>query len=463
MITYHFSAKTDVGLVRKANEDNLGNALTPNGHVFVVCDGMGGHVGGAKASQIAVSSILEFFMKQEYENLFTAIDRSLQFANEQIYAVSIAEPELHGMGTTATVLIIKGDACYIGHVGDSRIYLKSDGKLNRITKDHSFVQTLVDSGVISDEEAENHPKKNQILKALGIAPIIEPTVAGAPIYAKAGDCFLLCSDGLNGMVNDSSMEMMIDERDLDRSASILIQAAKDSGGHDNISVTLVGIQESPHKTTIFKHFNPIPKSAFEGTQLMTERTSVSTPFLKNKFFYLTVMLVVIIIAAGLFIGSKYMNNDVSIPDPEEKITRESLSNRDIENLEAIKAQRNKILSGNDTIIGSVCSCKIIIEDSTITEIIAVKNIDHDLVIKKDPPAPKEDKKETVDKKTSALKSNCGLEIKHQIISGDGYDKILKKYKKNCDSLSVEYLKQMNDQKELKANDTLTFNCLCKKK
>jgi serine/threonine protein phosphatase PrpC len=462
MITYHFSAKTDVGLVRKANEDNLGNALTPNGHVFVVCDGMGGHVGGAKASQIAVSSILEFFMKQEYENLFTAIDRSLQFANEQIYAVSIAEPELHGMGTTATILIIKGDACYIGHVGDSRIYLKSDGKLNRITKDHSFVQTLVDSGVISDEEAEHHPKKNQILKALGIAPIIEPTVAGAPIYAKAGDCFLLCSDGLNGMVNDLSMEMMIDEKDLDRSASILIQAAKDSGGHDNISVALVGILESPHKTTIFKHFNPTPKSALESTQLMTENTN-STPFFKNKFFYVTVSLVVLIAAVAIWIGSQELEKGANAPDPEEILTKESLYNTDTETLEKIQSQNNKILSENDTIIGSVCSCKIIIEDSVIVEIIQNDDMKKKIIIKEVPTSPKDDKKESVDKKPSAVKSNCGSEIKHLIISGDGYDKILKKYKKNCDSLSVDYLKQMNDQKELKANDTLTFNCLCKKK
>jgi serine/threonine protein phosphatase PrpC len=286
MIQFHFSAKTDVGLVRKANEDNLGNALTPNGHVFVVCDGMGGHVGGAKASQIAVSSILEFFKKQEYDNLFTAIDRSLVFANEQIYAVSMAEPELKGMGTTAVILIVKGDACFIGHVGDSRIYLKSGGKLNRITKDHSFVQTLVDSGLITDEAAESHPKKNQILKALGIGPIVEPTVADSPIFPKNGDVFLLCSDGMNGMVNDASMEMMIDENDLDKSSSVLIQAAKDSGGHDNITVTLVNILESPHNQSVFKHFNPIHTNAFSNTHNLEPTAQVVKPFFKNKYFYI---------------------------------------------------------------------------------------------------------------------------------------------------------------------------------
>ena len=157
---YRNHSITNVGKVRKANEDNYGDTMTPNGHLFVVCDGMGGHVGGAKASSIAVSSIIEYFMRQEFSNVIQAIDRSLSFANEQIFANALSDPTLKGMGTTAVVLIISGNDCYVGHVGDSRIYLKSDNKLNRITKDHSFVQTLVDSGVISDDEAESHPNKN---------------------------------------------------------------------------------------------------------------------------------------------------------------------------------------------------------------------------------------------------------------------------------------------------------------
>ena len=463
MIQYHFSAKTDVGLVRKANEDNLGNAQTPNGHVFVVCDGMGGHVGGARASQIAVSSILEFFSKQEYENLFTAIDRSLQFANEQIYAVSMAEPELKGMGTTATVLIIKSDACYIGHVGDSRIYLKSDGKLNRITKDHSFVQTLVDSGVISDEEAENHPKKNQILKALGITPLIEPTVADSPIYPKKGDVFLLCSDGMSGMVNDASMEMMIDENDLDRSSSILIQAANDSGGHDNITVTLLGIEDSPHTTSTFKHFNPVPVSAFANTHIVEEEPSTVVPIFKNKYFYIAVSLGIVIICGAIWLLFSGTNEEVDIPDPEEVLTIESLYNRDIENLETIQGQGNKIKVENDTIESPNCDCKIVIEDSLIVDIIPAENKKSGgNVIRGSVDTNKEKKsKEKVEPKET-IKSNCGEKIKHVVMSKETLSKIVDKYKVNCDSLNTEYLKEANGNKEtINVGDTLRFNCLCK--
>ena len=130
---------THVGRVRSANEDFHADAPTVNGHVFVVCDGMGGHVGGATASHVAVSSILEYFQREKHENIIQAIDRSLAFANEQVYARSISDPSLKGMGTTATVLVIQGEECFIGHVGDSRIYLKSDNQLFRLTKDHTFV------------------------------------------------------------------------------------------------------------------------------------------------------------------------------------------------------------------------------------------------------------------------------------------------------------------------------------
>ncbi len=256
---YISKSLTNVGKVRSANEDNLGEAVTPNGHLFVVCDGMGGHVGGAQASTIAVNSLIEYFRREVYDNVIQAIDHALSFANEQIYASALSNPDLKGMGTTAVVLLIRGEECFIGHVGDSRIYLRSNGKLNRITKDHSFVQTLVDSGVIDDEDTETHPNKNQILQALGIAPSVRATICPSAILPKASDLFLLCSDGLNGMVNDSDMEQIMQEDNLLVTSENLITAALNSGGHDNVTASLVLIEESIHVSSRFVHFNPKPK------------------------------------------------------------------------------------------------------------------------------------------------------------------------------------------------------------
>ena len=251
----HFSI-SDVGRVRQANEDNCGDRMTANGYVCVVCDGMGGHVGGATASDIAVESILSFF-ENPVQNIFVGISDAFKFANSQVFNAAISNPELKGMGTTGTILVINNDACYVGHVGDSRIYLKSDGKLNRLTKDHSFVQTLVDQGIISDEDAESHPKKNQILEALGIKPEVNASVCEAPIHPKPGDCFLLCSDGLNGMIKDREIEKLIDSETIETSCRALIDSANNAGGNDNITATLVSITESPYAQSVFKHFNPV--------------------------------------------------------------------------------------------------------------------------------------------------------------------------------------------------------------
>jgi serine/threonine protein phosphatase PrpC len=334
---YISSSRTDVGRVRSANEDNHGEAQTPNGHVFVVCDGMGGHVGGATASQIAVSSVLEYFQKEKYENLIQALDRSLVFANEQVYARAVTDPGLKGMGTTALVLIVRGDECYIGHVGDSRIYLKSDGKLNRLTKDHSFVQTLVDSGVISDEDAESHPNKNQILKALGISPNLEPTICQSPILPKQGDVFMLCSDGMNGMVNDRSMEMMVDFDDLGRSSNTLIQAALDAGGHDNVTVTLVGITESTYSTSQFKHYNPRPKFDAGSTQTFGDSVSENS---KNKtkklwIFVAASAIAVLLIVCIFFYFTREVELD-ELPDENKTISMVEISKWPAEEIAALK-------------------------------------------------------------------------------------------------------------------------------
>lgn len=284
---------TDVGKVRFANEDAIGDALTPNGHLFIVCDGMGGHVGGSVASIRAVECLIEFFQKDNYDNPIQALDHALSFANEQIYAASIIQPELKGMGTTAVTLLIHNEACFIAHVGDSRIYLFSDGKLNRLTKDHSYVQTLVDANIITDQDAENHPNKNQILQALGIAPVVKSTVCSSPILPKKGDVFLLCSDGLNGMVNDREIERLLNHYPLEVCSQMLVSAALEAGGEDNVTVSLIEISESANNKSSFVNFNPKSVDNFDKTNellidevIPPSETKRSLPKSKKRMFIL---------------------------------------------------------------------------------------------------------------------------------------------------------------------------------
>ena len=252
-----------IGNVRKAQEDSHDMAaLTPNGDVFVVCDGMGGHVGGKQASSIAVKSIIEYLKADKYSQPLQALNDALQYANMQILGYANAHPELKGMGTTACIVLLQDSEAYIAHVGDSRIYLYlgKEKQLHRVTKDHSFVQTLVDAGQITDDEAEHHPNKNRILKALGIKPALEPSFNA--VKPKNDDVFLICSDGLSGMISDKVIgEIMSKDVSLRQKGDLLINSALDAGGLDNITLELIKISSSPHSKSKFESYNPINGAA----------------------------------------------------------------------------------------------------------------------------------------------------------------------------------------------------------
>ena len=266
-----------IGNVRQAQEDSHGMAEnTPNGDVFVVCDGMGGHANGEKASSLAVQTIIECLKAANYGNPLEALNVALQLANNKILDYATDHPQYRGMGTTACILLLQEDAAYIAHVGDSRIYLYlgREKKLHRLTKDHSFVQTLVDlpdghPEKISDAQAENHPNKNRILKALGIKRELHPTFnyQNSPILPKNGDVFLLCTDGLNGEISDKTMQRILSEKKtIEQKGSQLINAALlgengQGGGSDNITVALIQIDNAPknRKKSVFESFNPVKR------------------------------------------------------------------------------------------------------------------------------------------------------------------------------------------------------------
>ena len=255
MIDYNHFSKSVIGLVRKANEDSIGSVSKDhsngNGSIHIVCDGMGGHVGGATASQTAIKSITEYFKSKTYSDPISALNQSIQYANKQIFNMAETDPSLKGMGTTIVVFLIKNDNIYIAHVGDSRVYLFSDSRLHRLTKDHSFVQKLVDAGQIDESEAENHPRKNELTRALGISSSVEVEVTKTPILPKKGDKFLLCSDGLCGLVNDPTIANAMKNSSVSSTVNDLISLAENAGGHDNISVDLIEISKSPHKRNVF--------------------------------------------------------------------------------------------------------------------------------------------------------------------------------------------------------------------
>ncbi|MDR1593792.1 MAG: Stp1/IreP family PP2C-type Ser/Thr phosphatase [Prevotellaceae bacterium] len=258
-IGFEIVSATDTGLVRKANEDSCGTADTPNGYLCVVCDGMGGHAGGATASDIAVKCVIQYLSKEVFPDVRQSLTDALEFANVQIIGTAAEHPELKGMGSTACVLLLQNDCAWFAHAGDSRIYLYAakEKRLHRLTQDHSYVQGLVNQGLITDAEAENHPNKNRILKALGVNEILNPEVCRQPVLPAKGDIFLICSDGLSGMASDRLIqEILSAKKDLKHKETALMSLAKSAGGTDNITFQMALITGSPHKRSVFESKNP---------------------------------------------------------------------------------------------------------------------------------------------------------------------------------------------------------------
>lgn len=247
-------AMTDKGLVRPHNEDSNRVARTPNGDLFVVCDGMGGHVGGATASRIGVESIYQYASEHECAIPQQFLVGALEYANAQIYAESRSNPELSGMGTTACVALVREDKVWYAHVGDSRIYYFSAKQkaLYRLTKDHSVVQALVDRGEITEAEAEHHPEKNKIRKSLGIKSNVEPEPCQMPLIPAEGDMMLICSDGLSGMMEEEDiLEVLAGATDVNVAGKVLIDLAKSGGGTDNITVQIIRFSGMGNREAVF--------------------------------------------------------------------------------------------------------------------------------------------------------------------------------------------------------------------
>ena len=228
-------ALTDVGRVRASNQD----AIIEGERLFGVADGMGGHKGGETASAGARDGLVELLAGKA--PALDSLREAVTEVNSRLFRQQQGDERLSGMGTTLTVLWFSEHYVYIGHVGDSRAYLLRDGKLRQMTSDHSLVAELVRSGVLTPEQAEGHPMRNVITRAVGTEETVEVDLLVEE--RQAGDLWLVCSDGLYGMVSDSAMEAILTVNTPKTASKLLVDAALAAGGHDNVTVVLLQDKE----------------------------------------------------------------------------------------------------------------------------------------------------------------------------------------------------------------------------
>ncbi len=233
------NSKIDKGIIRHTNQDAfIAGQLSPNIAFGIVCDGMGGANAGNIASEIAVKTVSEYLYNSFRENmsideLSRIVNSAISSANLQIYERATKNEALKGMGTTIVVAVILDNEAVISHVGDSRIYLVNDNIL-QLTKDHSIVQSLIESGKISIEDAKIHPRKNVITRALGVEESI--IVDTDFINLSQNDTLLLCTDGLTNFVNVDTILNVFKENDISLVCDKLVDLANLGGGGDNITV-----------------------------------------------------------------------------------------------------------------------------------------------------------------------------------------------------------------------------------
>ncbi|WP_250258215.1 Stp1/IreP family PP2C-type Ser/Thr phosphatase [Dermabacter sp. Marseille-Q3180] len=236
-IALRYAAKTDVGLVRSNNQDS-GYA---GSHLLVVADGMGGHAGGDVASSVAVGTLAELETDAPGTDIVAALEGAVLDANDAILRRAREEPQLAGLGTTVTALLRAGNKFALVHIGDSRAYVVRDGQCTQVTKDHTFVQRLIDEGRLTPEEAERHPQRSMIMRVLGDVDA-DPELDLSLKPAVPGDRWLLCSDGLSGLVSfETISDVLATVEDPEECAEQLVELALKAGGPDNITCVIADV------------------------------------------------------------------------------------------------------------------------------------------------------------------------------------------------------------------------------
>ena len=301
---------SDIGRVRNENQDSYGANQTEFYNLFVVADGMGGVEGGAIASKLAIKTFIESLHEHVSED---ELRESLKRANQAVFIRGQEDEQLAGMGTTFVAMCFTAHETYLLHVGDSRAYRFRQGALEQLTRDHTLVQELVDSGALRPEQVENHPVSHMLTRSLGPSQSVEPDCKGLSDYSRSGDRYLLCSDGLYNHVRDGEIAEILSSKRDSEAVKTLVALANERGGTDNITVLIVSVCDGAQNG---HQDQRIPISESGGVSEQTNSSTfvgkhVRSPLSTEKLLFFSVLALGMVSLLFLIIPF-FMKSDLAI-------------------------------------------------------------------------------------------------------------------------------------------------------
>jgi len=418
-LPFDFGNHTDKGLVREHNEDAMAIYEINGGFLFLVADGMGGHAAGNEASKIALDVIANYFSHLNHlENIPYHISVAVETANLAIYQYAQQFPEKKGMGTTLVVAFIYNNQITIGHVGDSRAYRfnPQDG-LQLLTKDHSFVQELINNGIISEEEAHYHPRKNEITKALGISEKVNPDLQQIDI--KPNDLFLFMTDGISSILTNSQIHEIVSNTNLtaQQIAEALVNAANDLGGYDNSTVQVVSYLDKKKEVSITNNSDTqkintnienLSENQFSNKKNIPKSNASDSPIRYYLFIAGAIITIALVLYYSLFSVSFQSMPSQPLPEASIKYKNENQISEEINN-EKNKTEQPAVITHRYRVT----------KGDNLEKLARAFNFPVDSIIKRN------------ELKNNQLKINTSLEFPTQgvyrVVKGDNLSSIAKKF------------------------------------
>jgi protein phosphatase len=299
-----FASACDRGKVREENQDRVCHVTTPLGELVIVADGIGGYRGGATAAQIVVDSIVSCIASEAVgTSPARAIANAAAIANTSIIeAAASGDAAFRHMGSTVVLALLIDDGekyqAWVGHIGDSRAFNLRSGRLDRLTRDHSAVQALIDQNLLAPEDARSHPEASVLTRSLGHVDDVEIEIGMTAL--EIGDTLLLCTDGLWGFVPEEAMEDALADQDLDSAAEALLALALEAGGHDNIGIELVRLSSTP-----------VAAPAAEAESAATATTAEVESKRESPLPFAAAFLVLAIVAAAVLAWWAWLHHWIS--------------------------------------------------------------------------------------------------------------------------------------------------------